>query len=245
VDGVEVIAKQDDATLPPGKVYLSASGTPILFDDFRVWTPDTQPPPMLATPPTPPATEPVIEVTAEVTPEATTEVTPEATAEVTPEATAEVMSLPDTSQKQEAQTYIVNSKADNYGEVGPCDATHCTLREAITEANANPGMDTIEFNIPAESAPFAIGVISCQLPPLTDPVIIDGYTQPTASVATSSVPATLKIEIVGVNAFGAGVAACPAVPDGLRIEVGGSGSIIRGLSITRFKGNGIHILGAN
>src|SRR5690606_14019547 len=203
VDGVEVIARQDDASLPPGKVNLGASGTPILFDDFRVWTPDTQQPPMLATPPAPPATEPVIEVTAEVTPEATTEVTPEATAEVTPEATAEVMSLPDTSQKQEAQTYIVTTKEDDFLDNSrTCQPDSCTLRAAIEAANANEGVDTITFNIPLESSPFTIFPVSCQLPAITDPVIIDGYTQPGAAQANGSVPAVLKIEIAGNVAQG-------------------------------------------
>ncbi len=43
---------------------------------------------------------------------------------------------------------VVNSTADP-GD-GVCDATECTLREAIDAANANAGLDTIEFDIPGD-----------------------------------------------------------------------------------------------
>jgi titin len=51
-----------------------------------------------------------------------------------------------------------------------------SLRQAILDANANPGKDRIEFAIPGPG----VHVIGPQtvLPPTTDPVVIDGSTQP-------------------------------------------------------------------
>ncbi len=72
-----------------------------------------------------------------------------------------------------ATTFTVNSTADP-GTDG-CDATECTLREAITAANANPGTDTIEFDIPG-NGPHTISPTSV-LPTITEAVTIDGYTQ--------------------------------------------------------------------
>ena len=54
------------------------------------------------------------------------------------------------------------------------------LREAIAFANSHSGLDTITFNIPG-SGVHTITPIA-QLPrTITDPVVIDGYTQPGAS----------------------------------------------------------------
>ncbi|HYE14708.1 MAG TPA: choice-of-anchor Q domain-containing protein [Pyrinomonadaceae bacterium] len=44
------------------------------------------------------------------------------------------------------QTYTVNSLADTVDAQG-CDATNCTLREAVAAANTNPGDDTINFSV--------------------------------------------------------------------------------------------------
>ena len=43
-------------------------------------------------------------------------------------------------------TYVVNVADDL--DFGSCDAFHCSLREAIEEANGHLGPDTINFNIP-------------------------------------------------------------------------------------------------
>src|SRR6516165_6916809 len=62
-----------------------------------------------------------------------------------------------------------------------------TLREAITAANTNadpsgdttpgdPGLDTIAFNIPGTSV-HTISLTS-NLPTITEPITIDGYSQP-------------------------------------------------------------------
>ena len=126
-------------------------------------------------------------------------------------------------------TWTVNSTNDVDG--GTCDATHCSLREAINAANANAGTDTIAFNI-SGAGPHTIQPTSA-LPTITDPVIIDGYTQPGAMPNTNGpglgLTTVLKIELDGSNA------GAPFV-SGLRLT--GGNSTIRGLAINRFSGSG-------
>ncbi len=53
-----------------------------------------------------------------------------------------------------AQTnWVVNSTDDV--DDGTCDATHCSLREAINSANTTAGADIIGFAIPG-AAPYRI-----------------------------------------------------------------------------------------
>ena len=62
---------------------------------------------------------------------------------------------------------------------GTCDATHCSLREAILAANAHAngdGPDDITFAI-AGTGEQQISVLSSALPAITDPVSIDGETE--------------------------------------------------------------------
>lgn len=66
----------------------------------------------------------------------------------------------------EAATYTVTTTADSGAG---------SLRQAILDANANPGTDTINFAI--GSGNQTIGPAT-DLPEVTDPVIIDGTTQP-------------------------------------------------------------------
>ena len=81
------------------------------------------------------------------------------------------------------------------------DAGAGSLRQAILDANANAGTDLINFSIPGPG-PHTIQPASA-LPIITDPVVIDGYTQPGAS-PNSNGPglgsnAVLKIELGPVN----------------------------------------------
>ena len=112
-----------------------------------------------------------------------------------------------------------------------------TLREAITSANNNAdinadvtanrvgvyGADTINFNIPGAGV-HTISPTSA-LPTITDPVTIDGYTQPGSSMNTLSNGdnAVLRIELNGTSVGGG---------DGLRFNAGSS--TVRGLVINRF-----------
>jgi parallel beta-helix repeat protein len=105
-----------------------------------------------------------------------------------------------------------------------------SLRQAILGANANSGLDTIAFSI--GSGPQTIAPLS-PLPTITDPVIVDGTTQPGYAGAP-------LIELSGANA-GSGT-------DGLSITAGNSE--VHALVINRFQasflgggGNGIFISG--
>ncbi len=88
--------------------------------------------------------------------------------------------LVDMTVSLEPQTFVVTSPADP-GD-GVCNTT-CTLREAISAANAKPGADVINFNIPGIGGTLTVAPTSA-LPSITDPVTIDGYTQPGASANT-------------------------------------------------------------
>ena len=110
-----------------------------------------------------------------------------------------------------------------------------SLRQAILNANANPGLDKITFDISGAGV-HTISPASA-LPAITDPVVIDGYTQPGASPNTlaNGDNGVLLIELDGSNA-GASV-------DGLVIAVGGS--TVRGLVINRFVNGAINIVSDN
>lgn len=111
-----------------------------------------------------------------------------------------------------------------------------SLRQAILNANALAGVDTIVFNIATTDGNYnrdQLGTFVIQLasalPTITEAVIIDGTTQ--SQFITSPV-----IELDGSNA-GAGAS-------GFSINNAGSGSTIRGFSIYGFaSGSGINVTG--
>src|SRR5262249_32830224 len=107
-----------------------------------------------------------------------------------------------------------------------------TLRECITWANANPGRDTITFNIPGPGVK-TINLAS-PLPEVTESAVIDGYAQPRAMPNTLPVGnnANLLIELNGNGVLGHGLA------------ISASNTTVKGLVINRFGANGI-ALGAN
>ncbi|HEY5671772.1 MAG TPA: CSLREA domain-containing protein, partial [Anaerolineales bacterium] len=120
-------------------------------------------------------------------------------------------------------TYVVNTVYDV--DDGVCNKAHCSLREAINLANVHPGADTIEFKIRG-GPPFTIQPSSA-LPEITDPVTIDGTTQP-------GFHGNPIVELDGSNA-GEGE---PEVGiSGLVITAGSS--TVKGLVINRFSGEGI------
>lgn len=100
-----------------------------------------------------------------------------------------------------------------------------SLRWAITNANANSGADTINFQI-AGTAPFTINLLSA-LPAVTDPAIIDATTQP----GYSSAPV---VELNGTSA-GSG---------GIGLQLNSVSNTVKGLAINRFKAHGIMLNGA-
>ena len=118
------------------------------------------------------------------------------------------------------------------------DAGSGSLRQAILDANALAGADTIAFNIPG-TGPHSIQVLS-SLPGITGPVTIDGYTEPGSAVNTAVIGtnATLQIEIRPATPFATGVS-------GLDLLIGSTGSTVRGLAINRFRGAQLRIFSAN
>ena len=106
-----------------------------------------------------------------------------------------------------------------------------SFRNAIEYSNLNEGRDSMVFNILGEgvSNNCTINAIANN----TDPLVMDGYTQPGTAKATESTPATLLIELDGINLIG------DSYTSGLTIH--GGNSIIRGLIINRFGDDGIHI----
>jgi hypothetical protein len=99
-----------------------------------------------------------------------------------------------------------------------------SLRQAITNANNNSGLDTIDFNIPGAGVHTITPVTP--LPNVTDAVIIDGYTQPGASANTLAVGdnAQLLIQLDGSTTAGNGLAFGPP-----------GGSTVRGLIINNYQ----------
>ena len=97
-----------------------------------------------------------------------------------------------------------------------------SLRQAIDDANASPGGDTIDFNIPGGG----VHTITPQslLPIVSEAVTIDGYTQPGSSPntnATGGLNSVLQIEIDGT------------VAPNRCVTIGASGVVVRGLVINR------------
>jgi CSLREA domain-containing protein len=111
----------------------------------------------------------------------------------------------------------------------------CSLRAAIREADTEAGSDSIVFNIPG-SGVKTIDPHS-ELPHITGPVLINGYTQGAATPNTESLGqgdnANLLVELSGANTadtFGI---------NGLTVDPGGVGTLIEGLVINRFSGTGL------
>jgi hypothetical protein len=122
--------------------------------------------------------------------------------------------------------------AATFTVVNTNDSGAGSLRQAILDANANPGADTIDFNIPG--AGVHVIAPATVLPALTETVTIDGYTQPGSSPNTDPLAtnAVILIELDG-----------SAVLPGTGIHfVSHDGSLLRGLAIHGF-GAGVLING--
>ncbi len=135
--------------------------------------------------------------------------------------------------------FTVNTTSDA-GDATPgngiCDtASGCTLRAAITEANAHAGPDTIHFAIPG-NGPHTINLTS-NLPNISDTTggtTINGYSEPGASPNTHAQQSNAVIKIQ-VNGQG------PSAFDAIRIS--SSNNVIRGLAVYNVR-RGIYIFGA-
>ena len=99
-----------------------------------------------------------------------------------------------------------------------------SLREAINQANAAAGTDTIAFNVSGAGCTGGVCTITpaTQLPTISSPVLVDGYTQPGSLVNTNAEGAlntVLKIVLSGETTHATG----------LQLSTGADGSTIRGL----------------
>jgi len=114
-----------------------------------------------------------------------------------------------------------------------------SLRQAIVDANATANAgglpDRIEFNIPGpDTVVKTINVGTTALPVITDPVVIDGYTQPGSRENTNTVESRLGLStVLRIELKGAG----SDVHFGLNIQAGNS--TVQGLVINGFVSCGI------
>ncbi len=118
--------------------------------------------------------------------------------------------------------YLVQSTADD-GSTG-------TLRWAINQVNENPGLGTIDFDIPGTGVQ-QIALLSA-LPQITNPVLIDGTSEATSQGENAGPP---LIQIDG-SAAGTGC-------NGLVLA--GGQSVVQGLVISGFSGAGIVLDGGS
>jgi CSLREA domain-containing protein len=114
---------------------------------------------------------------------------------------------------REAPAFVVN--ATNDVDDGTCDATHCSLREAILAVNGNPGLDTVAFNFRQTSEPPPKISLQSPLASVDQPTVVDGTTEPFYGI----------VQLDGSSIRNA---------DGL--VVAGGGSRIQGLAIGGFGG---------
>ncbi|MET0618762.1 MAG: S-layer homology domain-containing protein [Thermoanaerobaculia bacterium] len=126
-----------------------------------------------------------------------------------------------------AATFTVTSTADS----GPG-----SLRQAILDANANAGTDTIAFAIPGAGV-HTISPVTA-LANITQPVTIDGYTQPGSAVNTDPIAhnAVLLIELEGSGS---------SAGSGLKFNAGSQGSTLRGLVLNRWSSANIELNSAS
>ena len=132
-----------------------------------------------------------------------------------------------------AATFTVTTTTDD-DDGKPFDgAKPLSLRKAMRLASNAPGKDTIGFNIPT-GGELATLVLNSELPPMIDPMVIDGYTQlgSKANSLTVGNNAILKVEIDCRNTV-------PTLSRGFYIRA--TGCEIRGLIINNCLEAGIII----
>ena len=123
----------------------------------------------------------------------------------------------------------VSANAASFVVTNIDDGGQGSLRQAILDANANPGADSITFAIPGSGAQTISP--ATPLPAITEQVSLDATTQPGAS-SCDSWPPTLLVRLEG---SGAG-----ASTSGLTVS-DGSGTVIAGFIFRRFDGDGISL----
>jgi hypothetical protein len=126
-------------------------------------------------------------------------------------------------------TFTVTTAADS--ALSPVAGS---LRQAILDANANPGADNIAFAV--GTGPVTI-TVAAALPAITGPTAILGNTQPGLTAPSNVNPDTFfntPFPLVTLNGATAGAGA-----DGLSFQAGAAGSQVQYLQVLNFGGNGI------
>ena len=122
------------------------------------------------------------------------------------------------------------AQAAVFGVNNTADAGGGSLRSAINAANGTAVLDQILFNIPGPG-PHVI-TLANDLPAITQPVAIRGYSEPNASVATANSAANPSVVINATNAV-----------RGLHLN--GNGIEVRGLVVNNAQNDGMWIVGDN
>jgi hypothetical protein len=123
-------------------------------------------------------------------------------------------------KRRPAAASSVSSPSTNITVTNNLDSGPGSLRDAIDQANTNPGADTIDFTVGVSSIDVG-ATTTLPLPNITDALTING--------------GATRVELIGSNA-GEGA-------NGLTIQA--SGVTVRGLVINRFEGDGISIAASN
>jgi hypothetical protein len=123
---------------------------------------------------------------------------------------------------QSTPTVVLTTPLATFIVTSTGDSGTGSLRQAIFDANATVGLDSIVFNIPG-TGPHTITPTS-PLPTITDAVTIDGTTQPGF---TGSPIIELDGSMAGYLING--------------LEVTAGNSVVRGLVINRFEEDGIRL----
>jgi hypothetical protein len=136
------------------------------------------------------------------------------------------------------------ARGNTYTVTSTNDSGAGSLRQALLDANANPGADTIAFAVSGAGCDGnGVCTITPQtyLPLITSPVTIDGYTQTGATPNTNTsgaINAVLKIVVSGVNDPNHGD------DSGLTFRTGSDGSVVKGLVVNDFA-EGIEVWPSN
>jgi hypothetical protein len=126
-----------------------------------------------------------------------------------------------------APTVVNTAAATSFIVTNTDDSGPGSLRQAINDANANAGADTIVFNIQGTALTITPTTL---LPDITDPVTIDGFTQP-------GFQGKPVVELNGGE--------LRVVPQGAGLTIKGGNSVVRGLVINSFKIAGIQLSGTD
>jgi hypothetical protein len=112
-----------------------------------------------------------------------------------------------------------------------------SFRQAILDSNASPGSDLIQFAIPGAGVHtiFALNA----LPPITESVLIDGYSQPGSVWNTDPYGdnAVLQIELLGNGTDGLVITGGATIVQGLALQGFVSAILLSGLSGNLIQGN--------